>query len=416
VCGGYNECGSRLIRETAVIKLVFGLMPDWYGSSQAQYGKAAYDKRIDLTLTEVQYHLVWVCDQLNGRDDIIQVAKSRCWWTKFAAWLTDSRNKALHNLTTVSFPLPSNEVYRALYYFMQDNGLYDLMGFNTADVDDGGLRLVWWAFELRAARVFVDDDIITLRKQYDFWNVIMSNINTPSWYAFPFNLTAFMVSDTWVEMFTQTYAISGATYTVSIGGTICILIVFVVSCSLTLTVLTTCTLTTSVVMCLGIFKTAGWTLGPIEQVALSLLLGMCSEHTMHILEGYLEYLHSAQSHILARDTTRLQAYRGMLLRAGVPISFSGLTMICLSLLQLGSSLFIFRKVALILITVIAVSVSNNLIFLGGMLCAVGPTASFRNMTMMSVLFVFLSIVVLVLVLFLLYGVGLEDPEGNRLAG
>ena len=129
---------------------------------------------------------------------------------------------------------------------------------------------------------------------------------------------------------------------------------------------------------LGVFRMLGWTLGPIEMISLALLLGLSSEQLMHMCEAYLEYLHAAQSQMFARDTTRLQAAKGMYQRTGVSSLLSCVTIAVSSSFLFLAKVLVIRRVAGVMLVLMLTNIVHALVFMGALLCAVGPTVSYRN--------------------------------------
>ena len=127
-------------------------------------------------------------------------------------------------------------------------------------------------------------------------------------------------------------------------------------------------------------KAAGWTLGPSEQIGLTCLVGIACEYTVHIVEGYLEYLHASQSSLLARKTTRTHALAGALQRTGVPIFVSALAVLAASVLLLFCEILIYRRMAEIMLMVTLISAFHGLVIMPSFLICLGPITVQRNWT------------------------------------
>eukprot|EP00759_Apiculatamorpha_spiralis_P057033 PhF_6_TR8356/c0_g1_i1/m.13107 len=404
VCGGFDECLLQNVgRTSAVITVAFGL---------------GLSSPLLIHTETIQRHLAWVCDQLNSREDLSQGEKSRCFWTNFVDWLNDDTKRTLYNFETLQFPfVPSNPYlfYRALFLYAKESGNFDLIGFTSSNIDEPTLRLSWFAFEIRTASVYVDDDLDTLQNQYNLWKTVISNINSPPWLK-AVSLEGVMVSEAWVNMFTRLNSISSGTYVIVVGGIITFAVVLVVSCSIGLTLMNSIVVLTSVVVVLGMFQAVGWTFGPVEQLGMSTLLGLCAARSLNMMEGYVETLHGSQSHMFARETTREHSFRGTFLRVGVPVVASSMTLIILSLLQLASHLYVFRKMATMLLIIFVTSFLVNITLFGPFLGAMGPVISRRSLKKMGVVGLLVLVIGGSFTILILFAFRAKNIEGDPIVG
>jgi len=222
-----------------------------------------------------------------------------------------------------------------------------------------------------------------------------------------------MYCDEWVKALTERNSLNGLKWSITISSIVCFGLVFVQSCTFVGTFLAILSILGTVAVCIGTMQLASWHLGAVEQIVVSLLFGFSSEYTVHILEGYLEYLHATQSHIFAVKAFRNEAFRGMLLRTGAPILLSSLTVIVSTTAIYGVQIPMFGTVASLVMMVVAYSAVFALLFFGAFLCSIGPTTSYRSAKLM-LLALFIVIAVGSLVVLILYLTESTDPTGEKL--
>eukprot|EP00759_Apiculatamorpha_spiralis_P049541 PhF_6_TR44272/c0_g1_i1/m.68211 len=398
VCGGYNDCaavaGSRGVKPNAVVTMMFG----------------AGDPSFDIGITALQNHLYQICTTLTGSNGYTQGEKSICSFADFPTWL--NRNAASYG-SSPNFPVArSNRVsiHILLALFAEQTGRVGEFGFSSANTTSPLQQLLWFKATFRT-RLPVDSSRETVLAHYDSWRTLL---NLYSSAIGGMTLKIHMTCDTWVSALTAEYALSGVAYSLIISIIIIVGIVFIISCSPTLTLLAMFSILGTVAMTLGTMQLRRWEITATEQIVISLLVGFASEYTMHIVEGYLEFLHATQSHIFAIKASRLEACRGMLLRTGAPIFSSSITAIIACLPLFGMTLTIFKTVGTILILVLAYSMLFALVFFVAMVACIGPTTSYRNNVLMLLAFVMYAALVAIgcLLLFLLGGT--TGPDGSKI--
>ena len=169
-----------------------------------------------------------------------------------------------------------------------------------------------------------------------------------------------------------------------------------------------------VIMSMSYMQAAGWKVGPAEQVGLTCLVGMSAEYTVHITEGYLEYLHASQSSLLARKTTRAHALAGALQRAGVPITVSAFAVTVSSLFLLGCRILVYRRIAQIILMVTLLSAFHALVILPALLVFVGPTTGLRNWTTRTLWAASVALCMCLALAIIFLTESAKDPNGNDL--
>ena len=97
----------------------------------------------------------------------------------------------------------------------------------------------------------------------------------------------FQTSDYWVQINTEIIAIRGSFYGILISIMLCGIVVAILSHNWSVVLAMGLTILGILVTLLGLFKIFGWTLGIIEAVSLSILVGNSLDYCIHLSEGYM---------------------------------------------------------------------------------------------------------------------------------
>eukprot|EP00755_Sulcionema_specki_P021238 Sspe_Gene.13089::Locus_4494_Transcript_1_1_Confidence_1.000_Length_6114::g.13089::m.13089 len=463
VCGGFNECecASGSDRKRIRIELVWGIIPDnkrtiesrEYQSTHNDPTKVGarvrFDDEFDFPNTRTQIHLHWVCKELMKTDYsfLIDPAHSDCLLLEFSNYVMRSKlvlepdahgnylpkgvracpagncNNNPSRLTesevfiTLRFPITQAEyVNFILYCFMEDTQKTHLLGFNTPNKYAKDLKLNWVRMQF-TLRVYDDLSTEMGERNYTRWQGIVNAINRERTKAGNEVLgTCFQWSDTWIRVKTEEQFEKGTAYAIGMASVAFVVIVLLFTCSPTLTVLSGAALAGTILFVISCMRIAAWELGPAEQVGLSCMMGIAVDGIIHFTEGYMEYLHSTQSGLLARETTREQSLAGTLQRTGVPLLVATCTVIVASLCILGSEILIYRKIGEIMLLNIFFSAFHALVVFTCLLIMMGPTTIQRGWQVRSMLLLVVIMVGAFVVIILYLSNEAEDPKGDPLFG
>ena len=97
----------------------------------------------------------------------------------------------------------------------------------------------------------------------------------------------FQTSNYWVKINREIIAIRGSFYGILISVILCAVVVAVLSNNGPVVLAMGLTILGILVTLLGLFKLFGWTLGIIEAISLSILVGNSLDYCIHLSEGYL---------------------------------------------------------------------------------------------------------------------------------
>lgn len=97
----------------------------------------------------------------------------------------------------------------------------------------------------------------------------------------------FQTSEYWVQVNTEIIAIRGSFYGILISIILCAVVVAILSNNGPVVLAMGLTILGILVTLLGLFQLFGWTLGIIEAVSLSILVGNSLDYCIHLSEGYM---------------------------------------------------------------------------------------------------------------------------------
>jgi len=289
--------------------------------------------------------------------------------------------EVIHRL---QWPYPSDGILKreyfafTLYKFAEANAYLDQVGFSHPDPSFPGFACRWLRMIFKLPKAELGMGAEEKEELYRFWQRIMTNVNYPHWSDIRHAGLAFQWSQTWIDGFTVLQAQKGTTYVVAMSCTIFFVITLCFTCSITLTLLATLSVVGTVIFVFSSMGILGYELGPAEQIGVSVMTGIGIEYTVHITEGYLEYLHATQSSLLAVRTTRERAVAGTLQRTGVPIMVSAITMVLASCIILACKVLIYRRIAEIMIINVCFSAFHALVVFTCLIMTMGPTTVQRT--------------------------------------
>jgi len=143
------------------------------------------------------------------------------------------------------------------------------------------------------------------------------------------------------------------------------------------------TILVNTIIVLGSFAMAGWKLGGIEAVSLSILVGTCVDYCIHMMEGYLEadpehaglQRNSATGMVTQHghtDSLRSWRMKHAMATTGIPVIHSAITTGGSALILTTTQLPLFNKFGKIICINTVVSITLTLTFLPALLASFGP--------------------------------------------
>lgn len=99
--------------------------------------------------------------------------------------------------------------------------------------------------------------------------------------------SAFQTSEEWVQMFTEIIAVNSAVYGIVFSLCLCVAAVVIFTGHFMLALIVMLTILGVLSTVVAIFYLAGWQLGAVEAISLSILVGTSVDYCVHLVEGYI---------------------------------------------------------------------------------------------------------------------------------
>eukprot|EP00658_Telonema_sp_P-2_P032489 TRINITY_DN2404_c0_g2_i6.p1 TRINITY_DN2404_c0_g2~~TRINITY_DN2404_c0_g2_i6.p1 ORF type:complete len:1121 (+),score=119.97 TRINITY_DN2404_c0_g2_i6:3-3365(+) len=380
VCGGNNECLRGELKQ-AYVSFVWGVIGE-FDLNNGSAGAYSIDPAFQIASIPFQHFLKDTCVLLlRDLPHMIKGEQSRCVWLDFITWMgTPNRSTMLSAPTSANFTMnfsfpfettPDNEwnLHHALFNFAYDNNRFSDLGFTMATYDTA-MKLEWLRVSL-STRVTEGQDYNTMLEQFanfeELRNELYTQINNEG--------NILHVGTAWVVPVMQYSAIRIVRYAVGL----CTVAFMGAACVLTMSF----RLAAFCVVCIGssmgtsflVYFIMDWTVGPIEQLGISVSLAFSAQHALALAVEYSDRLGTSMSPLLSPLQTRQNALRGALVNT-VSASLTSLVIALIAALTVVSSIIrVFSRVGVILLVT---QISNFLycfLFLSACILAFGPVTN-----------------------------------------
>lgn len=238
--------------------------------------------------------------------------------------------------------------------------------------------------------------------------------------------TAYQTSEHWVEINVVLIAVYGSLYSIILSFVFCSVLVVFLSRDVRVVISMLMTIAGILVTLLTLFKLFGWTLGVVEAVALSILVGNSLDYCIHLTEGYLSmdsrHLAFLDKFVVWQGTSvRVKRAAVAIAFTGVSITSSAITTILATLPLLATEIQLFKRFGEILVLDTIVTLLYSIVFCATFLSLWGPGHSrcTRYTWINGILTIVLTIggyvvVIVVLRVLSLYGIEIPSPLGGSL--
>lgn len=339
-----------------------------------------------------------ICKAINEASDLVLPNTSQC-WPGNAGGMFESL-------------LSNDEECRDVpKVYLDEKGTWRrsqlLMGY-----DNKGIR--WLSFSFRAT-TYKGQSSFGAYEKYQQWELLIKNLVQSLPETSPLR-SMYQTSEFWKQVMMEIVAVSSAIYGLVLSMLICILAVGVFTGHGLLLLITIMTMIGLVFLVLAIFFWAGWELGAIESISLSILVGSSVDYCVHIVEGYLLAGKSQPS----MDNQSVRKWRTSVAvsHIGTSVVSSALTTIMAAIPLTQTILVPFSRFGQIFAINTAVSIFYALTACVAFLSLMAPprfTNSFRSAGIM-VLVMAAGTGLLFLILFIISrcGVSIPAPNGDEL--
>eukprot|EP00803_Ostreobium_quekettii_P001213 evm.model.scf_206EXC.9 EVM.evm.TU.scf_206EXC.9 scf_206EXC:105101-116496(-) len=242
-------------------------------------GDPVYDERFDITSEATQLWILEVCERLENMTNLVEKV-DKCFVRDWKAWLQHQRRA---DIEAPRFPVPSLQAREQLWKFAAASRQFNNhLGY----VIDGAFsefpRPKWVRITMRSK---VDNRVSSELGYEEWlkWNRALLELNL----AAPESAGEMIhTTDLWVRSFTEREVVQATVWAIVIAAICALLAILVFTGSPRLSFIAVLNLACIVVSMLGFFYLLGWTLGVVEAISVTILVGMSVDFTLHVSEAY----------------------------------------------------------------------------------------------------------------------------------
>ncbi|KAK3104898.1 hypothetical protein FSP39_012859, partial [Pinctada imbricata] len=285
-------------------------------------------------------------------------------------------------------------------------------------MDNNRTGLKWWAFGFESTSKKTESYFAAYR-QFLEWESLISEIKAKDLHDSPQLMSIYQTSDFWTKVMMEVVAVSSAIYGLVLSMLICVVSVAIFTGHAALLLIVFFTIAEMIVLVVAIFYLAGWRMGGVEAVSLSILVGSSVDYCVHLVEGYL-LAGKAVPGKFKQDKSQTRQWRtkAAVSHIGNSILSSAITTIVAAVPLTQTIIQPFAKFGQIVAINTAVSILYTLTVCTGMLGTLAPPTFILKWKSVGKAFIgtIISVGIFVLLLFVLSkcGVVIPDPNGNSL--
>jgi hypothetical protein len=382
VCGGANACIQERPRtqQTAVFVL-WGIADiDRSGRSAASLaagdiGDPVYDENFNFANPAAQEAMLSLSARIESADPPLVAGPPNSFIAAFRAWIVDVQKLA--------WPVQTGGVQLLCEFIAANQGFASEVVFNTSTIVPP-LPMVG---RKRASNACFASDLklLAARVRYSSYQLEAATPSFPAFEVFErwqalfddFNsdvglrseAPATLTSDKWVSSATEVGTVRGVIYGVAVSAIIAFVCLLVFTSNFLVALLAIFSQISSTFCTLGVYYLAGWKMGAIEAISVTVLVGIVLDYFFHIAEAY-----SVSSEYARKERTR-DAFT----RMGVNVLAGAITTGGAMILILGAQVEIFYKFGVIVVVNTAFAILYVFVFFAAYLTTVGPSGDFGSL-------------------------------------
>lgn len=281
-------------------------------------------------------------------------------------------------------------------------------------------KLIWLAFAFEST-TSPGQSYFEAYKNYLKWEKFLQHIidnklskNSPL-------KSMFQTSEFWTKVLMEVVAVNSAIYSLVLSLVVCVCAVAIFTGHLVLLLIIFVTIVAMICLVVGVFYIAGWQMGAVEAVSLSILVGSSVDYCMHLVEGYLVVgKQIPETALLSNNQARQWRTTSAIRHIGSSIISSALTTIMAAIPLTQTTIQPFAKFGAIVLINTSVSIVFTLTLCVALLTTFAP-ARFINTWKSHVLAFVITAAVCGAVLLVMYiittkGVFIPGPNGEPLFG
>ncbi|KAK3589530.1 hypothetical protein CHS0354_041654 [Potamilus streckersoni] len=281
-------------------------------------------------------------------------------------------------------------------------------------ISQNGQDVLWLAFAFEST-TSKGQSYFEAYKEYLKWELFIKHLKETEIAADSPLQTVFQTSEFWTKILMEVVAVSSAIYGLVLSLLICMVTVAIFTGHIMLLLIVFLSICEMVCLVVGIFYIAGWEIGGVEAVSLSILVGSSVDYCVHLVEGYNLAADACPSSV-KESPMKCRHWRttAAISHIGVSILSSALTTIIAAIPLTFTAIQPFAKFGQILAINTTVCIFFSLTVSPALLSTIGP--AYFKQTWKSTLKAFIGTVILtgcfVLTLFIVSKTGTVIPGPN----
>ena len=347
-------------------------------------GEPVLDQRFDASSIKFQLAAVELCERLRRTKSLVMEVEP-CFMESLRAWASVESRRLTYGLFPFSppavFDKAASDFIQARVSLKDSVGLIEGQTYNRGAVTD--VRLGYLKVKVKTTVPWNQPSKV-IGDWYGEWNDFLDDFNADvdnraflrnlttadvGEYLCPANVCAMpsvrLTGEMFVRMATEEAAVSGTVRAIAISTAFAVGSVIIFTGNAVVALLALVCLVTIIASVLAIFTMAGWTLGIVEAVSITILVGLSVDFILHLAEAF------TKSHFHKRGDRGEDAVA----RLGAPVSAAGITTFIAVIPMLGCTVQIMYKFGVIIPVCIVLSLFYSLHMFVPLLMQFGPQGS-----------------------------------------
>ncbi|XP_033763193.1 protein dispatched homolog 3-like [Pecten maximus] len=146
--------------------------------------------------------------------------------------------------------------------------------------------LLWWAFAFESTTP-KGISYFKAYQQYLKWEALIEDIKSSEHQHVEVLGSMFQTSQFWTKVLMEVVAVNSAIYGLVLSMVVCMVAVALFTGHILLLFIVFICILQMICLVVGIFYLAGWEMGGVEAISLSILVGSSVDYCVHLVEGYL---------------------------------------------------------------------------------------------------------------------------------
>ncbi|KAL8601694.1 hypothetical protein ACOMHN_033870 [Nucella lapillus] len=376
---GYNPCKHQncnhiknrpTLQSDATVYVVFGIKGvDRAGVTSEGHvlneykGKAQFDQKFadevgDIRNLKVDHlrELCRVCHALANNRDLVKNGSAQC--------LPSGLAQLSHVLDGIS---ECKNLPKTLTIYNHEAPSHAEAGISK------DYKIIWLAFAFEST-VSKGESYFEAYQQYLVWERFIQHLKDHVLAKDSPLRSMYQTSDFWKKVLMEVVAVNSAVYSVVLSLVVCMCSVAIFTGHPVMLLIITATIIALISLVVAIFYMAGWHMGAVEAVSLSILVGSSVDYCVHLVEGYLLMGLAMPHHVTEGTNSEARAWRSKMAvqHIGASIISSALTTIVAAIPLTHTTIRPFAKFGQIVLINSSVAILYTLTLCVALLATVAP--------------------------------------------